>query len=118
MRGNTDDDRAGLVSWTAHHYGPTPQSRCWNIGIILSGSHRGRGLGSAAQSVVADYLFGNTDAYRIEAGTDVEHTPERRALEAGGFSLGGILRGAQYRNGTWHDAFYSRTRDTWTRATT
>jgi len=117
LRGNTEDDWAGLVSWTAHHYRPTPQSRWWNIGMILSGSHRGRGLGSAAQSVVADYLFGITDAYRLEAGTDVEHTPERRALEAGGFSLGGILRGAQYRNGTWHDAFYSRTRDTWTRAT-
>jgi RimJ/RimL family protein N-acetyltransferase len=89
-------ERAGLVSWTAHHYGPTPQSRCWNIGIILSGSHRGRGLGSAAQSAVADYLFGNTDTYRIEAGTDVEHTPERHALDAAGFSLYGILRGAQY----------------------
>jgi RimJ/RimL family protein N-acetyltransferase len=111
----TAGHRGGLVSWTARHYGPNPQSRCWNIGIILASDHRGRGLGAAAQSALTDYLFANTDAYRVEAGTDIDHAAERRALTTAAFTLDGILQGAQYRAGTWHDmALYSRTRNTWT----
>jgi RimJ/RimL family protein N-acetyltransferase len=35
--------------------------------------------------------------------TDVENIPEQHALEKAGFSREGVLRGAQFRGGAWHD---------------
>jgi RimJ/RimL family protein N-acetyltransferase len=106
-----DGQAVGLVSWTAQHYFSTEQSLCWNIGIVLASEYRGRGLGSAAQRALAKHLFETTDVNRIEAGTDIDNIAERRALAAAGFILEGVLRGAQFRDGIWHDmALYSRTR--------
>jgi RimJ/RimL family protein N-acetyltransferase len=56
-------------------------------------------------------LFATTLAEGIEAGADTSNLPEQRALEEAGLRRDGVLRGAQYREGTWHDlAFYSRLR--------
>jgi RimJ/RimL family protein N-acetyltransferase len=56
-------------------------------------------------------LFSTTTVERIEAGTDIGNLAEQRALEKAGFRRDGVLRGAQYRAGTWYDlAFYSRLR--------
>lgn len=98
----------GDVSWHAVDHGPPPASRCWNIGITLSPEWRGRGHGTRAQRLLADYLFATTTAERIEASTDVENVAERRALERVGFTLEGVLRRAQFRGGAWRDlALYS-----------
>jgi len=98
----------GDVSWHAVDYGPPPASQAWNIGITIEPEWRGRGLGTRAQRLLADHLFGTTRAERVEASTDVENTAERRALEKAGFSFEGILRRAQFRGGGWHDlALYS-----------
>jgi RimJ/RimL family protein N-acetyltransferase len=64
---------------------------------------RGQGFGSQAQRLLADYLFATTAVNRIEAGTDVENLIEQRSLEKAGFIREGVLRGAQYRAGAWHD---------------
>jgi aminoglycoside 6'-N-acetyltransferase len=101
----------GDVSWHAVDYGPPPASQAWNIGITLTPAWRGRGLGTRAQALLADYLFATTRAERVEASTDVENIPERRALEKAGFTFEGVLRRAQFRNGHWRDmALYSRVR--------
>jgi aminoglycoside 6'-N-acetyltransferase len=98
----------GDVSWHAVDYGPPPASRAWNIGITLSPEWRGCGHGTRAQRLLADHLFATTVAERMEASTDVENTPERRALERAGFSFEGVLRRAQFRGGAWRDmALYS-----------
>ena len=115
-RGLIDDDRGALivevvdgarpigsVSWHAVHYGPNPQSRSWNIGIALIPDARGHGYGGEAQRMLADRLFATTNVNRVDAMTDVENLAEQRALEKGGFLREGILRGAQYRAGGWHD---------------
>ncbi len=48
---------------------------------------------------------------RIEASTDVENLAEQKALGKAGFTREGVLRGAQFRLGTWHDMVqYSRLR--------
>jgi RimJ/RimL family protein N-acetyltransferase len=93
----------GDVSWHAVDYGPPPASRCWNIGISLDPEWRGQGHGTRAQRLLADYLFATTLVERVEASTDVENTPERRALERAGFSFEGVLRRAQFRSGAWRD---------------
>jgi RimJ/RimL family protein N-acetyltransferase len=75
----------------------------WNIGINLIPEGRGQGFGPEAQRGLAERLFATTDANRVEAMTDVENNAEQRALEKAGFVREGVLRGAQFRAGAWHD---------------
>lgn len=93
----------GMVSWHAVGYGPNLESRAWNIGISLIPEARGQGYGGEAQRLLAERLLATTDANRVEASTDVENHPEQRALAKAGFTREGVLRGAQYRAGQWHD---------------
>ena len=111
-----DEDGAvlGNVSWVWQRWGPNPQSRNPMIGIWLSASARGRGAGTAAQRRLVDLFFLHTTAHRIEAHTDVENLAEQRALEKVGFRQDGVVRGAQWRGGAYHDVvLYSVLRDDW-----
>ena len=99
----SDHEPVGTVSWRQVRYGPTPESLAWQIGINLIPEARGRGFGGQAQRILADYLLSTTSVNRIEAATDIENLAEHRALEKAGFTREGVLRGAQYRAGTWHD---------------
>jgi RimJ/RimL family protein N-acetyltransferase len=92
----------GDVSYRRVAYGGPP-SDAWNIGVALRPEFRGRGYGTAAQAALCDYLFATTAVNRIEASTDVENVAERRALAKAGFTEEGILRGAQFRAGRFHD---------------
>ncbi|WP_051385629.1 GNAT family N-acetyltransferase [Actinokineospora inagensis] len=93
----------GDVSWHQVQYGPSLGCAAWNMGIGLLPSARGRGAGSAAIRLLVEYLFASTDLDRVEASTDVENLPARRALAAAGLLEEGVLRGAQLRGGTRHD---------------
>jgi RimJ/RimL family protein N-acetyltransferase len=53
--------------------------------------------------LLARYLFANTTVNRIDANTDVTNIAEQRALEKAGFTREGVLRGAQFRDGSFHD---------------
>lgn len=91
----------GSVSW--HRVRTAPISFTWNIGIGLLGSARGRGYGTAAQRALAEYLFGYTEANRVEAGTETDNYAEQRSLEKAGFTREGVVRGAAFRAGRWRD---------------
>ncbi|GAA1655745.1 GNAT family protein [Nonomuraea maheshkhaliensis] len=93
---------AGYVTWVKHSWGPE-SSWNWTIGIILFPEFRGRGIGTAAQKDLVEYLFAHTRAERIQASTDIQNVAEQRALEKAGFQREGILRRAQWRMGEWHD---------------
>jgi RimJ/RimL family protein N-acetyltransferase len=96
----------GSVSW--HRVRTAPISFTWNIGIALLGSARGHGYGTAAQRALVEYLFGYTQANRIEAGTELDNYAEQRALEKAGFTREGVARGVAFRDGGWRDmAVYS-----------
>ncbi|HVF20627.1 MAG TPA: GNAT family protein [Mycobacteriales bacterium] len=83
----------------------------WNIGASLLPEHRGKGYGTAAQAALVEHLFATTLANRVEAGTDVENLPEQWSLTKAGFTREGVLRGAQFRAGEFHDlVLYSRLR--------
>ena len=101
----------GDVSWHAVDYGPPPASRRGTSASRSAPSGGGRGYGTRAQRLLADYLFETTRAERVEASTDVDNVAERRSLERAGFSFEGILRRAQFRGGDWRDmALYSLVR--------
>lgn len=101
----------GTVGWRAVSYGPTSGSRAWQIGISIVPEWRGQGLGTEAQRLVADHLFATTDAFRVEASTDVDNLAEQRALEKAGYRREGVNRGAQVRPDGRHDlVLYARLR--------
>ena len=83
-------------------YGPSPGSRCENIGISLSAPWRGKGIGAVAQRLLAEALHAE-GVVRVEASTDVENIPEQRALAKAGFVFEGVIRGAQMRADGRHD---------------
>jgi RimJ/RimL family protein N-acetyltransferase len=89
--------------WQKWRWGPNDGSSCPMFGIWLRPEHRGLGYGSAAQSRLVELIFAHTTAHRIEAHTDVENVGEHRALEKAGLRREGVTRGAQWRNGAYHD---------------
>lgn len=102
---------AGVVQYFPSRYGPNRGSTAICLGIALEPEYRGRGVGTRAQRLVCDYLFAQTLVHRIEASTDVTNLAEQRALSKAGFQRDGVLRGAQYRLGEWHDmVLFSRLR--------
>jgi RimJ/RimL family protein N-acetyltransferase len=106
-----DGEPVGALQWHGVQYGPNRGSTALNLGIAITPSARGRGIGSRAQRLLAEYLFEQTLVHRIEASTDVTNLAEQRALERAGFHREGVLRGAQFRRGQWHDlVVYSRLR--------
>ncbi|MBT0771053.1 GNAT family N-acetyltransferase [Kineosporia sp. J2-2] len=102
----------GAVQWHPVHYGPNRGSQALNIGIAIAPAARGQGVGSRAQRLVCEWLFRHTTVNRVEASTDIENLAEQRSLEKAGFTREGLLRGAQFRGGAWHDLVqYSRLRN-------
>jgi len=50
----------GRVEWFARSWGRPATSSCWEIAIGVDAEHRGRGVGSTAQDLLARYLFEHT----------------------------------------------------------
>jgi [ribosomal protein S5]-alanine N-acetyltransferase len=98
------------VSWRTIKAGG-PDGGCLEIGALLFPEHRGRGLGTAAQRLLVEYLFATTLANRLQAITDVENLAEQRVLERIGFRHEGVLRGLAFIGGQWRDGvLYARLR--------
>lgn len=109
---DADDEPIGTVSWHPVLYGPNVGSQALDIGISLQPVARGHGHGARAQRMLARYLFTVTDVHRVQASTDVTNIAEHKALERAGFQREGVLRGAQWRLGDWHDlVIYARLRE-------
>jgi RimJ/RimL family protein N-acetyltransferase len=95
-----NDEVVGFVGWTPSGF---LAGRYREIGVALLPEWRGRGVGTRAQLLLCRYLFAHTAVHRIEATTQPENTAEQRALLTIGFRQDGVLRGAEFRNGSWHD---------------
>ncbi len=105
------DRLLGSVGWRPVPYGPNPGSQCFDLGISLHPDAQGRGHGTRAQRMLAEHLYRTTGVHRLQASTDARNTAEQRALERAGFLREGVLRGAQWRRGAWHDLVsYARLR--------
>jgi ribosomal-protein-alanine N-acetyltransferase len=99
------------VSWRTIKVGG-PDGGCLEIGALLFPEHRSRGLGTAAQRLLTEYLFATTLANRLQAITDTENLAEQRALERIGFQREGVMRGLAFIGGRWRDGvLYARLRD-------
>lgn len=76
-----EDEPAGIVTWGKAQYSKDPALWCWEVGAALLPEHRGRGIGTAAQRLLVDYLFKTTPVVRLQASTDVDNRAEQRARE-------------------------------------
>lgn len=105
---SVDGDRcAGEVDWRA-----VGETGALEIGIWLLPDYRGRGIGTAAQRQIVDYLFATFPVHRVQAGTEVDNVAEQRALERAGFRREGVARGLFFRDGKWRDGvMYGLLRD-------
>lgn len=99
----SDGAVAGAVNWLPVLHGPSYPCLAWMIGVLVLPAHRGNGLGTASQRLLAEHLFASTDIDRVEAETDAENVAERRALLRAGFTEEGVARGAQLRGGIRRD---------------
>ena len=97
-----DGAAVGDLSAHPHFYGPNSGSKAMNIGISVVAEHRGKGIGSTAQRMLADLLHAR-GIVRVEASTDVTNIAEQRALAKAGFTMEGVLAGAQMRADGRHD---------------
>jgi len=104
-------EAVGDVSYRVVKHGGGIANRVYEIGVTIAPEHRRKGYGAEAQSLLVTYLFATYAIARVQATTDVENLPEQRALERAGFTREGVLRQAQFRNGSWHDVvMYSKVR--------
>jgi len=92
----------GDMSAHPHFYGPNAGSKAMNMGITIADEHRGRGIGTQAQRMLAELLH-SRGVVRVEASTDISNIAEQRALAKAGFICEGTLRGAQMRGDGRHD---------------
>jgi len=98
-----DGTRIGTVSWRTERWGPSAGSRCLAFGIALMPEFRGRGYGTEAQRQLVDYLFESTDTHRVQSDTALDNPAEQRVLRKIGMVEEGVVRGAELRDGTYHD---------------
>lgn len=103
-------DTLGFVSWYRVPTGQ--QAHMVEFGISLWPHARGKGHGSAAQLLLARYLFAHSPINRIQAVTEVANVAEQRALEKAGFVREAVMRGRTFRDGAWRDdVLYRMLRD-------
>jgi RimJ/RimL family protein N-acetyltransferase len=98
-------DADAPIGWVMfeHGYRGLGGSGVWVIGALLAPGHRGRGLGTAAQRLLAEHLFATTTAHRLCAFTETGNLAEQRSLEKCGFCREGVLRQSGFRGGEWRD---------------
>jgi len=106
------DRPIGTIGWHQVLHGPNAGSIALDIGISVRPEFRGIGHGARAQRMVTEYLFRTFPVHRVQASTDVTNVAEQKSLERAGFVREGVIRGAQWRAGAWHDLIsYARLRD-------
>lgn len=91
----------GFVSW--HRVRTGAASHVFEFGISLWPWARGKGHGSAAQLLLARYLFAHSPVHRVQAWTESANLAEQRALEKAGFVREGVLKEFSFRDGRWRD---------------
>lgn len=105
-----DGETMGFVSWFRVQTGNTVY--CVEFGISLLPGVRGKGHGTAAQLLLARYLFAHAPINRIQAITEFDNVAEQRSLEKAGFTREAVMRGRTFRDGAWRDeVLYRMVRD-------
>jgi RimJ/RimL family protein N-acetyltransferase len=77
----------------------------WDMGIEITPELQGKGFGTRALELVAEYAF-STGAHRVEGSTDASNIAMRRAFEKAEWKFEGILKALFVEDEVPHD-YYS-----------
>ncbi len=111
LRRASDDRPIGVVGYF-NSYTALDTVDVWYA--ICLPEERGKGYGSEAVQLLADYVFSHRNVERVGATSDVENPASWKLLERLGFRREGTLRRALFHHGGWHDvAIYGLTREEW-----
>ena len=77
----------------------------WEMGLELAEESRGKGIGTQALKVGAEYAFAH-GAHRVEGSTEESNHAMRRSFEKAGWKFEGVLRALFIEDGVPHD-YYS-----------
>ena len=77
----------------------------WEMGLDIAPEFQGKGFGTTALRLVAEYAF-NNGAHRVEGSTDESNIAMRRAFEKSGWKFEGVLKALFMEDGVPHD-YYS-----------
>jgi RimJ/RimL family protein N-acetyltransferase len=69
-----------------------PEGHQATFGLWLGPAGRGRGVGTRALRLVAEWTFATTTAFRLDAFIMVGNEPSERMVERAGFRREGVLR--------------------------
>lgn len=76
------------------------------VGILIGAPEwRGRGVGTEAIRLIAEFAFSSLGLHRITAGVVAGNEGSRRAFEKAGFTLEGTLREHYVIDGVYHDVY-------------
>jgi RimJ/RimL family protein N-acetyltransferase len=91
-----------------------PAGKLLEIGYSLIPNERGKGYGTEAVRIMADYLFLSRETMRIQACTDTRNLASQKVLEKAGFKKEGTMRKYLFMRGQRRDAcLYSILREEW-----
>ena len=77
----------------------------WEMGLEFEPEFRGKGLGTRALALIAEYAFAS-GAHRVEGSTDEFNAAMRRSFEKAGWNFEGVLKALFVEDGVPHD-YYS-----------
>ena len=104
----------GKIGLICHFTLMHPAGRLLEIGYSLVPEERGKGYGTEAVRIMADYLFLSKNVMRIQACTDTRNLASQKVLEKAGFKKEGTMRKYLFIRGEWRDAImYSIVREEW-----
>ncbi len=91
---------AGDISLHAIHRGPVQTA---NVGYMVDAAFRGRGVATAALTLVVAHSFAELRLHRVDAGAMPSNLGSQRVLEKAGFTRVGLLRRYLFVGGAWQD---------------
>ncbi len=87
----------GRFYYRAFHFHDDPALVDWELNILIAEpGKRGKGYGTVAQRLAAEFLLSLPQTHSVFAYTMAANRPERRALEKAGFIEKGLLPDAYY----------------------
>ena len=91
---------AGDISLHGIERGPVQTA---NVGYLVDGAFRGRGVATSALRLAVAESFGRLHLHRLDAGAQPGNLGSRRVLEKAGFTRVGVQRRLLFVDGRWRD---------------
>mgnify|MGYP005818860365 CR=1 FL=1 len=124
LEGCERDYPSGALNWTIEVAGVVsgglgiarsePAHGEYELGYWLAEPSTGRGIMTRSAAAVADWLFREKQAHRVQIAALGGNAPSRAVAERLGFTLEGLFRASRFNRGEWHDmAWYAITEDEW-----